>query len=297
MHELGHTLNLRHGGPATTAVGTTNYDMNCKVNYLSVMNYVRQFPGLLPTGAPTVAGGAGTYNAAGANPISKWEGVRLNTAGSAANGDPLPAGTGPSTWPGSSLDYSRAPMASLSETGLSEANGVRKADNTAITPAQKIVYGPTPNVIANTGANVNWNLDTDAVDTALARDINNVGIQACGATAGQIQTDNGNDDWSNLKFYMLHDTDTRDGAVSPVSQPARTPELTAAIVEDMKEEAPLQFTGVSPPPNQDGSTVMKLGTTIPIKLQLKDSSNKVITNAKLTFTAQKLPNGLPIIGS
>jgi hypothetical protein len=35
MHELGHNLNLRHGG---------NVDENCKPNYLSVMNYMFQFP-------------------------------------------------------------------------------------------------------------------------------------------------------------------------------------------------------------------------------------------------------------
>jgi uncharacterized repeat protein (TIGR01451 family) len=40
MHELGHTLGLRHGG---------NEDVNCKPNYLSVMNYVFQFPGNVPT--------------------------------------------------------------------------------------------------------------------------------------------------------------------------------------------------------------------------------------------------------
>ena len=34
MHELGHNLNLRHGG---------NVDENCKSNYLSVMNYLFQF--------------------------------------------------------------------------------------------------------------------------------------------------------------------------------------------------------------------------------------------------------------
>lgn len=34
MHELGHTLNLRHGG---------DEDMNCKPNYVSVMNYDLQF--------------------------------------------------------------------------------------------------------------------------------------------------------------------------------------------------------------------------------------------------------------
>jgi hypothetical protein len=35
MHELGHNLNLRHGG---------NGDVNCKPNYLSVMNWAFQFP-------------------------------------------------------------------------------------------------------------------------------------------------------------------------------------------------------------------------------------------------------------
>lgn len=34
MHELGHNLNLRHGGDVNT---------NCKPNYLSVMSYTRQF--------------------------------------------------------------------------------------------------------------------------------------------------------------------------------------------------------------------------------------------------------------
>lgn len=40
MHELGHTLNLRHGG---------NEDFNCKPNYLSIMSYTRQFRNLDPT--------------------------------------------------------------------------------------------------------------------------------------------------------------------------------------------------------------------------------------------------------
>lgn len=43
MHELGHNLNLRHGG---------SNDMNCKPNYLSVMNYNLQ------GGIPQAAGGA-----------------------------------------------------------------------------------------------------------------------------------------------------------------------------------------------------------------------------------------------
>ena len=256
MHEMGHTLNLRHGGPVAGST-SADYDMNCKVNYLSVMNYVRQFPGLLPTGAGTTS----TYDAAGANPVTKWEGVRVNTVGT-TNGDPLPAGTGTSTWPGTSLDYSRVAMASLVETGLSEASGV-----TAITPAQKVVFGPTPNTVANTGANVNWNLDADTADIAVSRDLNNVGIEACTSTAGQTQK--GGNDWANLKFYMLNDPDARDGAISAISQPARTPELTGEIVEHMHEAAPPQFAGVLQPINQDGTSIFKLGRNVPINCSSK----------------------------
>jgi uncharacterized repeat protein (TIGR01451 family) len=38
MHELGHSLGLRHGGDENT---------HCKPNYPSIMNYAHQFPGLL----------------------------------------------------------------------------------------------------------------------------------------------------------------------------------------------------------------------------------------------------------
>lgn len=38
MHEFGHSLGLRHGG---------DEDNNCKPNYVSVMNYSRQFVNLV----------------------------------------------------------------------------------------------------------------------------------------------------------------------------------------------------------------------------------------------------------
>ncbi len=43
MHELGHTLNLNHGGPNVELD-----ENNCKPNYLSVMNYAYQLPDFLP---------------------------------------------------------------------------------------------------------------------------------------------------------------------------------------------------------------------------------------------------------
>lgn len=57
MHELGHTLNLHHGG---------NDDRNCKPNYLSVMNYdlqggigQRPWGGILDYAPPRFPGGRG----------------------------------------------------------------------------------------------------------------------------------------------------------------------------------------------------------------------------------------------
>lgn len=47
MHELGHNLGLNHGGAA-------NDNFNCKPNYFSVMNYLKQFQSTFPpqTGIP-----------------------------------------------------------------------------------------------------------------------------------------------------------------------------------------------------------------------------------------------------
>ena len=55
-YELGHNLNLAHGGPAALAIGSSNYNMNCKPNYLSVMSYSRQMPNAVLDAASWEAG-------------------------------------------------------------------------------------------------------------------------------------------------------------------------------------------------------------------------------------------------
>jgi hypothetical protein len=50
LHELGHNLELYHGGAANTwnsSALTIQREANCKPNYLSVMSYIFQMPGLL----------------------------------------------------------------------------------------------------------------------------------------------------------------------------------------------------------------------------------------------------------
>jgi hypothetical protein len=47
MHELGHTIGLAHGGPVSLATPAGQSNILYKPNYLSVMNYLFQFPGLM----------------------------------------------------------------------------------------------------------------------------------------------------------------------------------------------------------------------------------------------------------
>jgi hypothetical protein len=51
VHELGHTMGLRHGGPAPTQA---NPAPNCKSNYESVMNYLFQVRGLIGSNGPVI---------------------------------------------------------------------------------------------------------------------------------------------------------------------------------------------------------------------------------------------------
>ena len=69
MHELGHNIGLHHGGAATAKIGrtTADFNMNCKPNYLSVMNYARQMPWDL----------AGTSGSIDSTDLANWEGDRL----------------------------------------------------------------------------------------------------------------------------------------------------------------------------------------------------------------------------
>ena len=46
------------------------------------------------------------------------------------------------------------------------------------------------------------------------------------------------------------------------------------------------------PINQDGSSTYNLGKNIPVKLQLKNGAGQFITNAKLTFTAQRITTAI-----
>jgi hypothetical protein len=110
LHELGHGLGLQHGGgqPVTLSNGTRAGQPNCKPNYLSIMNYSFQVRGL--------------YLANGTGPVIDYSSQVL----------------GPTVTNGV--------VASLNESSLSEANGLRTATNNEAMAYRTSWYAPLQNV-------------------------------------------------------------------------------------------------------------------------------------------------------
>jgi probable HAF family extracellular repeat protein len=171
MHELGHTLGLRHGG---------GDDTNGKPNYISVMNYSRQFNDSGP--------------ASGIPGIVEGNIIRLSRV----------------------LDYSRQVLDTLDETKLNESVGVNgpagvlveygdDAGNNHIGPAN----GP-----------INWNGDTNADGSARIGDAGNPVASdvdyspAIGGTSKNPSPGEklkGFDDWSNLIYGFRNLPTYKDG--------------------------------------------------------------------------------------
>jgi hypothetical protein len=241
MHELGHNLNLRHGGGENT---------NCKPNYLSVMSYARQIDNFFIFGRP--------------------------------------------------LDYSRSALPPLNENSLVESSGIggSAGDFTAFGPP------PTQNNVNASGA-IDWNLNGVTTDT-VSRDINNLGIGGCGASAGQ--TLNGYDDWANLGYNFRKGFDFADGVHLTVLEAPEidvdvaklgSPDTDGDGVPNIVDNCPFMpnadqadsngdgkgdactftFIGFSsptqnPPAVNDG----RAGSTTPVKFQLLDGTGGFATS-------------------
>ena len=107
MHELGHTLRLRHGAVAGVN-GIPTPEANCKPNYQSVMNYLYQISGLIVDSGP-LAG----------KPTIDFSRQALSV--------PLVTPSGPK----------------LNETSLSEAPGSGLKEGTSYSPYRARWFSPT----------------------------------------------------------------------------------------------------------------------------------------------------------
>jgi hypothetical protein len=179
MHELGHLLNLRHGGPyyfdadgdgvfSNTEKAATNSeaDINCKPNYVSVMSYSRQLKSYL--------GNAGYH-----------------------------------------LDYSHGVLPQIDETsGIPEATGLKHSSDPlgsaftwTVTWASALLGVQTGTTTlstapAGTETPLDWDgngADTIPAPTGAAADVNNFGIRGCQVSVNDPAYSDFND-WAHLDF-------------------------------------------------------------------------------------------------
>jgi len=185
LHELGHNLNLWHGGqPAIwgdKAAGTSTFvGANCKPNYLSSMNYMFQVHGLFDNAGRIHL----DYSGAAQNDLDE----RLLSDSPLASGPAyVPAWFAPSSSPlALSLGVSAATRF---------CNGARFSSNPALAPTSKArVFAPS------TLAPVDWNGD-GLVNSAGPQNANYDG------TADGLEIINsslrGYNDWANVRLDQI----------------------------------------------------------------------------------------------
>jgi hypothetical protein len=171
MHELGHLLNLQHGGPKyllTDVTQTTIADSstNCKPNHDSVMSYSLQTPKIIGTTNWKL-----DYSNGGLGPAAGLrESTLLETAGNLID----------STIPNDNVyRYFMwgTPVAGLPQIYLSQQSQ------------------------ASSPSNINWAGDTDGVYlSTVAKDINNLGFAGCNTASISTSYYKNYAEWTNLDF-------------------------------------------------------------------------------------------------
>ena len=156
MHELGHNLGLQHGG---------GDGVNCKPNYLSVMNYMFQYPDFVsdrpldfsPAALGTLTEGTNVLEGNGLGAFAQFPFL---------NG----------------------------ETTLHSAPGFVTALKAKL--GDHIEPLPTGNVV-DYGQGVDWNNNGSSADSLLLPDVNKIGQAGC---TGEGTVLVGYNDWANLKY-------------------------------------------------------------------------------------------------
>jgi uncharacterized repeat protein (TIGR01451 family) len=155
MHELGHTLGLEHGG---------GDPINCKPNYLSVMNYDISYTGILDPTQP----------------------ANVDTNNDGVPDHPF------------RLDYSRSALWNLHEDRLFEANGIQDGTDWTLWSlnGQELWIAPGNRPI-------DWNQNGIIDNTIISQDLNFRpdinGSQGC-SNQSPNQTLEGFNDWEHIKF-------------------------------------------------------------------------------------------------
>jgi hypothetical protein len=196
MHELGHNLGLRHGGPFSCD--------NFKPNYLSVMNY-----NFYTTGIPVGAAAGDT--------------VPKSCVTDADCTAPAHCSGPNSVFPNTCfrVDYSGVQLADLNELSLDETTGL-SGSPTSTDISMFTTDGITPIHVPTNGTPIDWN-QNGILETHVTQDINGDG-------AATLLT--GANDWANLNFnYQCtanYDPTSRAAAKPPFEQLFQRSWLAAA---------------------------------------------------------------------
>lgn len=234
MHELGHTLNLAHGG---------DVEDNCKPNYVSIMNYDHR-PGIFQVGG--VGGQDLDGDGVEDGVIIDYSPPRYAT----------PAG----------LTRTAAPYPSLIEDTLNE-NLVMAANDRA----NRMIFvnasgdkvqaqvngdfdndGPGDGNGNGLGDGVDWDDSGDTSGAGLTVNVDTVGgsgtPSACDNSTIRTAADplTGYNDWFNLSLGFGHFGDAADAAVDPVMTPEPT-RAEIALIEAQRNITDLSITQTSDP--------------------------------------------------
>jgi hypothetical protein len=155
MHELGHNLDLEHGGP-----GIYSDEINCKPNYLSVMNYIYQFD---------------HFSKDRPLDFSRTAGVQIDTTAL----------------------YEENGFGTIWYPLFSEGTVHWTTTNTQLSMTFADPNGEA--FTTPTWKNVDWNADGDfdTVGAPYDLDITNIGAAGCTSTTGILTS---YEDWSSIKF-------------------------------------------------------------------------------------------------
>ena len=311
MHELGHLLNLDHGGARwlqptdeVNPIVLGQSLINCKPNYISVMPYHRQLPGTYLNQA-SVGGAGGWKLGYSSGLLGNLNELNLDERNGLVSSDSY---------------FTNAPVtitqgaiivtATFANSGAAGLDVNTELTGFVLTPRlvwatpgvspgykggiNKITLGgsgspPVLGVPAN-AIDISWDGDANAAENFvnIRKDINNYGIYGCGASTNTILSD-GND-WAHLDYRMgLNPTGLfgdGDSVYEINSEQLQQIELASANYI------------IIPPPAIDGTEIRNAGSQLPIKIDLQRQDGTDITYATLRaefYTTD--PHNPTIIGS
>ena len=265
MHELGHLLNLNHGGPTylitdvnKRTLADTGGAYNCKPNHDSVMSYSRQLPNLLVNnwllnfadgGLPTIR-----------------ETSLVETAGNLIHTDNLisPAVDIP-------------PWIIWGTPTVGSGTYLQQQSQSGGTPA-----------------NINWAGDGSPYSTPAApisRDINNFGFYGCQASSGQATAFTNYNEWTNLDYNF------RQGSTAYFDSAHATDDAQELddTINNQLDILSASHQDTSPWNGQSYLTT-NAGANIPIKVVVYDGQGipLVAGDAMVTYKVFKEGNTTPI---